>query len=90
MIASLLIYKIRERLYIFLIRFSVCSGLLILMPVRIIAYIRTIELFVCFIVYDPTAGEQQTSFINTFPYNEGFETLDGGRFKGIVNVQHSF
>lgn len=60
------------------------------MPVRIIADRRTIELFACFIVYGHTVGEQQTSFINTFPYYEGFETLDGGRFKGIVNVQYSF
>ena len=52
------------------------------MSVRIATYIRFVVLFVCFSVCIYSVNAQCGSFINSFPYNEGFETSGGGWFAG--------
>jgi gliding motility-associated-like protein len=54
------------------------------MSVRITTYIRFTILFVCFIGFTHSVKSQCSSFINSFPYNEGFETSSGGWFTGGV------
>lgn len=46
------------------------------------AYIKTISLLTCIIVFSQSLKAQCSSFISSFPYSEGFETSSGGWFQG--------
>ncbi len=60
------------------------------MPVRKKMYIRIAVLSICFIFFIESANSQCSSPINSFPYNEGFETSNGGWFTGGVGSDWSW